>query len=352
MREALRPWAWVIVAAACAGLAACGDDPGSDIDAGADADTDADTDSDTDSDADTDTDTDTDADADTDTDTDADTDSDTDSDADTDADAGADAGAFDMTIDLDCTNPLPGHAAGDTCDLPGSDCAAGVCSERLWEGTELASQVIGSYCYADCSPEGDAGALGECEGSASYCVPFDGVGAIAGCAPAGQLKAEWEVNLVPADVDAVSADQHEFPIAESFNCEALGFTSAVGKVNADSVDGDSAVITFRIVESMAPPQFTLLRVTIPMSSFVEGATLDLSAEPGAFGALLFRLELESLVDQTVTAAQLRAFAVSGRIHIDEVAAPCGGSGCATSKGTMSLVFLMVDADLDPAMFAE
>jgi hypothetical protein len=96
----------------------------------------------------------------------------------------------------------------------------------------------------------------------------------------------------------------------------------------------------------------MLRVLVPMDSFVAGATLDLSEDPGAFRAQLMYFELESIFDSTVVAAQIRALLAGGRIHIDEFADPCAGSGCPTSKGTMSLGFIMMTADLDPALFAK
>ena len=331
----------LLIALATAALAAlgaiqCGDDSsGGGPDSGTD--TDSDTDTDTDSDSDTDTDSDTDADSGTDTDSDTDTDTD----------------GFDMTIDLDCDDPVPGPTADDTCDLPDSDCTDAVCSEHLWAGTESADDIIGNYCYPDCSPEEpDGGTPGECEGTASYCLPFVTDETIAGCVPLGQLKAEWEVNLVPADGTPAAADQHTFPIAESFNCTAVGFTNALGMVSEDAELGDSAVIAFQVVVSTAPPKLIMLQVMIPMDSFVAGADLDLAVDNEAFSAQVLYVELQSIFNQTVTAAQIRALLSNGKIHVDEVADPCAGAGCPTSKGTMELDFLMLTADLDPALFAK
>ena len=333
-----------LVALAAFGLAACDSSGGGNTDAGTDTDSDTDTDTDTDADSDTDTDSDTESDTDTDTDSDTDTDTDSDTDSDTDTD-------FDLTIDLDCSDPVPGPAADDTCDLPDDDCTDAVCSEHLWEGTAGADDIIGNYCYPDCSPaEPDGGVPGECEGSASYCLPFDTEATIAGCVPLGQFKAEWEVNLVPEDTTPGTADAHTFPIAESFNCTALGFTSGVGMVMTDAAAGEMAAISFQLVVSTMPPRIVIFQAMIPMDSFVEGATLDLAEDPEAFSAQVLYVELESILDQTVVVAQIRALPANGVIHIDEVAEPCGGADCPTSKGTMSVDFLMITADLDPSVF--
>jgi len=327
----------VVLALAAIGAAGCGDDAAG---GGADSGADSDTDTDTDSDAGTDTDSDTDTDTDTDMDGGADTDTDTDTD-------------FDLTIDLDCSAPVPGPTAADDCDLPDSDCADAVCSEHLWEGTASADDIIGSYCYPDCSPaEPDAGPLGDCEGSASYCLPFVEDESIAGCVPLGQLKAEWEINLVPADGTPAAADNHEFPISESFNCVEVGFTGGLGMVMNDATSGDMATIVFQVVVGTGPPRLVMLQVMIPMESFVAGATLDLAEAQEAFSAQVLWVELESIFDQTIVAAQIRALLAGGAIHIDEVADPCAGEGCPTSKGTMALDFLMLTADLDPALFAK
>ncbi len=173
--------------------------------------------------------------------------------------------------------------------------------------------------------------------------------------PRGQVKAQWSLNVVPVGTEVGQADMHGFPIANSFNCQEIVFstTNYATEVEADPEvpeDVDSVIIAMQQINT-SPLWVRVLQIVIPKESFTAGTVLELSEEDSdAFGASLLWVRPQSMLNQTIVEARLEAVLVGGRITIDEVAEFCGGTGCPMSSGTISLEFAMIRADLDPAAF--
>jgi hypothetical protein len=102
--------------------------------------------------------------------------------------------------------------------------------------------------------------------------------------------------------------------------------------------------------SWVSPDYHVLRIDIPIENYAADTTIDLETDPAAFRAVLYWLDAKGPFDPTIENAQIRAVSHTGTITFDEVADPCQGTSCAMAKGTIDITFLMLRADIDPAMF--